>query len=99
MIETLQRLYLAKGKEINREVAKILEQNLQEYYKYNNNKLSDTIIVEIVGNSQIYKLYQEEVETIKEITQYKYNLKLPQFPFILLNKRIINDRFFSDQLK
>ncbi|CAD8064937.1 unnamed protein product [Paramecium sonneborni] len=91
-------LIVPKGKEINREVAKLLEQSLDEYYRYHNKILPDTIIVfrDGVGYSQINKLYEEEVLTMKEIIKNKYNLKLPQFSFITVNKRI-NDRFFSQQ--
>ncbi|CAD8166637.1 unnamed protein product [Paramecium octaurelia] len=89
-------LIVQKGKEINRDVAMLLEQSLEEYKNYNNKILPDTIIVfrDGVGTSQINKLYQEEVVTMKEIIKQKYNLKLPEFAFIMVNKRI-NDRFFS----
>ncbi|CAD8060811.1 unnamed protein product [Paramecium primaurelia] len=90
-------LIVDKGKEINRDVAMLLEESLKEYQNFNNKKLPDTIVVfrDGVGNSQINKLYQEEVETMKEIIKHKYNQKLPQFTFIMVNKRI-NDRFFSN---
>ncbi|CAK69818.1 unnamed protein product (macronuclear) [Paramecium tetraurelia] len=88
-------IIVRKGKEINKDVAMLLEQSLEEYQNYNK-KLPDTIIIfrDGVGTSQINRLYQEEVETMKEIINNKYNLKLPEFAFIMVNKRI-NDRFFS----
>ncbi|CAD8074370.1 unnamed protein product [Paramecium sonneborni] len=84
-----------KGQELNKGVGQLLNLSLQSYQKINK-YYPDTIIIfrDGVGNSQIENLIEIELKAMKSVIQQTYNIKLPQFAYILVNKRI-SDKFFS----
>ncbi|CAD8058103.1 unnamed protein product [Paramecium primaurelia] len=88
-------LIVEKGKELNKGVGQLLNQSLQQYQK-SNKYYPDTIIIfrDGVGNSQIDDLIEIELKSMKSVIQQTYNIKLPQFAYIIVNKRI-SDKFFS----
>ncbi|CAD8158161.1 unnamed protein product [Paramecium octaurelia] len=88
-------IIVEKGKELNKGVGQLLNLSLQQYQKQNK-QYPDTIVIfrDGVGNSQINDLIEIELNTMKSVIQQTYNIKLPQFAYIIVNKRI-SDKFFS----